>query len=466
MKNHYLIIICVAFYFCCTGDDKVFITFSGKIKNNNESIVKVTNYNSTLKQEIAIDSLGNFSGPVLIEKDGYYFFQIGRFYTTVRFEKGYNVDVSIDMDDFFKSISYSGEMKNINNYNVAKAQLRSKQVGNSKEYFVVPLSEFLPKIEKTRDTLFYLLQKSGLDKKDVAIEKKIIEYEYLQTYNNYKKFYTYHKKADPVLPSDYFDPVINMDTDDDEIFRYSRAYRNLIIENYRLTSTSALKDNPNLSIIDFVSNKISSISSLDIKEQISSMLIKQMKVKNKNIENDYKRIMGLLTTKRMKDKLTQRYNSAKSTKTGLASVDFNYENYNGGMTSLKDLRGKLIYIDVWATWCGPCLIEMPDLSKLIKEYSGKNIEFVSISIDSKNNYDKWRKMVKEKDIGGIHLYDAEGLNSDFMKAFSVGLIPRFMMIDEQGKIITGTAPRPSSDNVRNFIDSYLEKPKVMKFTTS
>ena len=109
---------------------------------------------------------------------------------------------------------------------------------------------------------------------------------------------------------------------------------------------------------------------------------------------------------------------------------------------------------------------MPDLSKLIKEYSGKNIEFVSISIDSKNNYDKWRKMVKEKDIGGIHLYDAEGLNSDFMKAFSVGLIPRFMMIDEQGKIITGTAPRPSSDNVRNFIDSYLEKPKVMKFTTS
>ena len=75
-------------------------------------------------------------------------------------------------------------------------------------------------------------------------------------------------------------------------------------------------------------------------------------------------------------------------------------------------------------------------------------------------------MVKEKDIGGIHLYDAEGLNSNFMKAFSVGLIPRFMMIDAAGKIITATAPSPSSDNVRSFIYSYLEKPRVMKFTSN
>ena len=118
-------------------------------------------------------------------------------------------------------------------------------------------------------------------------------------------------------------------------------------------------------------------------------------------------------------------------------MDFNYENYNGGMTSLKDLRGKLLYIDVWATWCGPCLIEMPDLSKLINEYSGKNIEFVSISIDSKNDYDKWRQMVKEKNIGGVHLYDSEGLNSNFMKAFSVVLITRLM---QKGKLLLQQRP--------------------------
>ena len=466
MKTFLQVFTLLFFFISCMKDEASHITFSGNIKNNSENILKVTNYNSTLKQEIVIDSSGNFSGPVAIEEDGYYFFQIGRSYTTVRFKKEHDVNVSIDANDFYNSMDYSGELKIENNYNVAKSLLRANLVGDPKEYFVVPLNEFLPKIERTRDTLFSLLSKSELKLEDRELERKIIEYEYLQTYNNYQKFYNYHKKIDPTLPDNYYDPIINMDIDDNEIFRYSRAYRNLIIEHFRLSSKRALAKDSDLQIIDFVKNKISDINSLDIREQFASMLIRQLNEDNPTLDEEYGKIMGLLTTDRMKDKLTLRYNSAKSTKTGFASVDFNYENFDGGMTSLEDLRGKLLYIDVWATWCGPCLKEMPSLKELIKEYAEKDIDFVSISIDSKNDYDKWRQMVKEKNIGGVHLYDSEGLNSNFMKAFSVGLIPRFMMIDAEGKIITATAPRPSSDNVRSFIDSYLEKPRVMKFTSN
>ena len=150
------------------------------------------------------------------------------------------------------------------------------------------------------------------------------------------------------------------------------------------------------------------------------------------------------------------------------AVDFNYENFEGGRTSLKDLSGKIVYIDVWATWCGPCIKEMPSLKELVGHYKGKDIEFVSISIDSEKDYEKWRKMVPEKDVGGIQLYDSEGLNSSFMKSFSVGLIPRFMMIDREGKIITAHAPRPSSENIKAFIDSHLndDKSKVVKFKST
>jgi len=98
----------------CGKIDRSRITFSGNIKNNSEKIIKVTNYNSTLKQEIAIDSMGNFSGPVLIDKDGYYFFQIGRSYTTVMFKRGHNVNVQIDANNFYKSMSYSGDLKKEN----------------------------------------------------------------------------------------------------------------------------------------------------------------------------------------------------------------------------------------------------------------------------------------------------------------------------------------------------------------
>ena len=464
MKKYLIFLVFI--FISCSKDNNTRITFSGNIRNNSEDLLKVSNYNSTLKQQIPIDSLGNFRGLVEVETDGYYFFQIGRSYTTVRFKKGQNVHVSIDASDFFTSIIYSGDLKKENNYNVAKSQLRSDLVGDTKEYFVVPLNDFLPKIEKTRDTLFSLLANSELSQKDTELEKKLIKYEYLQTYNNYKKFYNYHKKVDPVLPDDYFDPILGMNTDDDEIFRYSRAYRNLIIENFRLSSKIALSKDTSLTIIDFVKNKISDLKSADIREQIASMLIREIKEENENIDDDYDKIMTLLASDRMKEKLTLRYKSAISTTSGTASVDFNYENFDGGSISLKDLRGKLLYIDVWATWCGPCIKEMPALKELVKEYANKDIEFVSISIDSKNDYEKWRKMVPEKNVGGLQLYDSEGLNSSFMKAFSVSLIPRFMMIDAEGKIITANAPRPSSKEVREYIDAQLNKPKKMNFTSN
>jgi len=135
--------------------------------------------------------------------------------------------------------------------------------------------------------------------------------------------------------------------------------------------------------------------------------------------------------------------------------------------TLEDILGQKfenIILYFTATWCGPCIKEFPSLKELVQEYTDKKIEFVSISIDHKKDYEKWRKMVSEKNIGGIQLYDSEGLNSSFMKAFNVGLIPRFIMLDKEGKIITSNAPRPSSDEVRDFIDKHLNSQKVVKFS--
>src|SRR5690606_6420621 len=83
---------------------------------------------------------------------------------------------------------------------------------------------------------------------------------------------------------------------------------------------------------------------------------------------------------------------------GNASPGFEYVNYKGGKTKLSDLKGKYVYIDNWATWCGPCRAEIPHLQKAEEKYKGKNIEFVSISIDTDKDFEKWRKMVAEKNL--------------------------------------------------------------------
>lgn len=119
-----------------------------------------------------------------------------------------------------------------------------------------------------------------------------------------------------------------------------------------------------------------------------------------------------------------------------------YENYAGGTTSLDDLKGKYVYIDLWATWCGPCKEEIPALKEVEKAYHGKNIAFVSISIDRKDKYEAWKAMIAEKELTGIQLYASE--DQKFMNDYKVSGIPRFILIDPTGTVVNADAPRPSS----------------------
>lgn len=295
---------------------------------------------------------------------------------------------------------------------------------------------------------------------------EIIESDYLLTLYNYDKFNHYHTKTHPKLPEGYYAPIIQMDLDDEISFIYDRSYRNLIIENWRLTSKEAMEIDPSLTHVSFMKNKIKDIKSTKIKDLMVSMLFNQISLKNKNHERDYQRILEMLTADELKEKLRAKLVVIQNTKPEMPAPNFNYENYKGGKTTLKDLKGKLVYIEIWATWCCPCIKEMPALTQLIKDFKGKNIEFVSISVDSKRDYKNWRKMIPEKNVGGIQLLANKSLESNFMKAFGIGLIPRTLILDEEGKIITPKAPRPSATNTKRYIDSLLTRTKTINRTKS
>lgn len=129
-----------------------------------------------------------------------------------------------------------------------------------------------------------------------------------------------------------------------------------------------------------------------------------------------------------------------------------YENFKGGTTSLEDLKGKYVYIDVWATWCGPCKAEIPFLKEVEKAYHGKNIEFVSISVDKAKAHEAWKQMVEEKELSGIQLFADNDWKSEFVQAYKINGIPRFILIDPQGNIVSADAPRPSSIDLKVLFD--------------
>ena len=130
----------------------------------------------------------------------------------------------------------------------------------------------------------------------------------------------------------------------------------------------------------------------------------------------------------------------------------NYENNDGSKTSLSDLKGKYVYVDVWATWCGPCKREIPFLKEVEKKYHGKNIEFISMSVDAQKDHEAWKKMIVDKELGGIQLFADKSWKSDFVKDYKINGIPRFILIDPSGNIVSADAPRPSSDKLIELFD--------------
>ncbi|WP_397362662.1 TlpA family protein disulfide reductase [Olleya sp. R77988] len=145
----------------------------------------------------------------------------------------------------------------------------------------------------------------------------------------------------------------------------------------------------------------------------------------------------------------------------------NYENFKGGTTSLSDLKGKYVYVDVWATWCEPCIGEIPALQTLEKDYEGKNIAFVSISTDEGRGYranskeesfklakEGWRKMITEKEMSGIQLFSDKAFKSDFVTGYKINSIPRFILIDPNGNIVNADAPRPSYPKIKEYFNSF------------
>ncbi|MGN6510817.1 MAG: TlpA family protein disulfide reductase, partial [Chitinophaga sp.] len=140
---------------------------------------------------------------------------------------------------------------------------------------------------------------------------------------------------------------------------------------------------------------------------------------------------------------------------GGPAVDFTYPDLKGKQTSLSDFKGKVVLVDVWATWCGPCKGEIPHLKKLEKEMHGTDVVFMSVSVDVEKDHQKWKDFVASEELGGVQLF-ASGW-SDIAKFYNIKGIPRFMVFDKKGNIVSTDAPRPSSKELKLLLESEAKK---------
>ncbi len=164
-----------------------------------------------------------------------------------------------------------------------------------------------------------------------------------------------------------------------------------------------------------------------------------------------------VTVQSMIDQFLQKKKSTESTKAGAPAPDVELTTPAGKKVMLSSLlQGKFTYIDVWATWCGPCCKEIPFVEKLVEKYKGNDkVQFLSISIDQ--NEKAWKTKI-EKDQPQWAQFIIQGeVEAAFSKSWGISGIPRFIMINPDGTIFNADASRPSDAETVSTIDAQIGK---------
>ncbi|PKQ63282.1 TlpA disulfide reductase family protein [Labilibaculum manganireducens] len=162
--------------------------------------------------------------------------------------------------------------------------------------------------------------------------------------------------------------------------------------------------------------------------------------------------LASLSNEEYKNSLSKRMKRLKKFVSGAPVFDLQLEDANGKDVKLSDFKGKLIYIDFWATWCGPCRDELPFYGKIIEKFKGKDVVFLSISVDQ--DKEKWQSFIQKENIGSAQLLskDMEAIS----KQWQVNGIPRFVLVGKDFTFVDAFADRPSSGEViENKINSSL-----------
>lgn len=404
---------------------------------------------SVLTQDSTYSAVLDSTGSAVITlaenlKSGYATLKYGRARIPVYVEPGKSFDLSLKSEGRRMTPVFMGEGAKKNEYLNSNSRFNPDFKGDE--------NAFIQGIKDEEARLYARLDSMGFDAAFNQLEKKRLHYSLYSVLPLYPSYHAYYAQDKEYKPSENYYEVLKVAVPEEPELIGMPEYLEAL---GAVIDVFAGKDMSEYNMTTYLKNQLAyiqdNIKNPALAEEFTHNVAMRF-VSNSGVDQ-LDVIMPVYTAKVTSsakkaefDKLCEKWAAIAK---GQPSPTFKYMDINGKEVSLADLAGKYVYVDVWATWCGPCRGELPHLKELEHQFKGKNVHFVSISCDQ----DKaaWEKMVKEEKLEGIQLHT--GGDQNFMNAYMINGIPRFILIDREGKIIAADMSRPSQPETATTLNA-------------
>lgn len=447
MRN-ILLIFCVSVLLSCgkKGDNVARVNVC--VDNMTSTFVALV-HDRTVR-EIPLDETGCVKITDTVPGYRYARLYYGADFKHVFLEGGEELDIRFDGNRFREQIQVEGR-----NAPVVEYLNAVRPAGDELTNYGVPFADYLRAVERKTEDALALLDARKLEKVNprfVQIERERLRYFFVQSLLMYPLGYATQMSDAAYAPGDDYYRALKSYVVEKAGMGHVSEYREFIKE-----AAAALARHEGTPAAGFYQKMLAAMRYVG--KHFSDNLLRQQLIAAyageyvdlygiQNVEEMQSVVNAYVTDPSAMALFRASYDKWDLTSPGRPSPDFRAEDVEGKVHTLADFRGKYVYIDLWATWCKPCREELPYMKELEKKFEGKNLTILGLSIDG--NRAVWEERVKSGELAGVQLL--LGRRSDFQQAYRIEGIPRFVLLDPEGKIVNNDMLRPSSPDIEQILN--------------